>query len=157
MDQDEPLQWTEALKHEFRDEWRQILEKWVPFYRRYDLATRERFEEKVKMFALTKRFRGDGVEIDERVKLLIAATAARLALNLPGEDYGRLTLVNVCRGKLVHGSMSGWGSRHTVAVAWESLLDGLQRPRDGDNVRMTSLVVFHAFAIRICTAAGGWC
>src|SRR5690349_2791339 len=80
-----------AMARPLPGEWQELLRRRVPFYGQFDPAERERFEEKLKAFLATKTFVGaGGLEITDEVRLLVAAGAARMTMNMPDQWFGRL-------------------------------------------------------------------
>ncbi len=126
-----------AGREPFPEVWRGILRRRVPFYERLDAATRERFEHKLKVFARTKEFQGArGFVIDDEVRVVIAATAARLVANLPDEHYERLLSIVVYASHYKHPALEHvvFGEANdlgAVVLSWEAVLRGLDDPRDG--------------------------
>ncbi len=127
-----------AAREPFPDAWRVILQRRVPFYARLAGAARDRFEEKLKVFARTKNFEGaKGFVVDDEVRVVVSAAAARLVMNLPEEHYDRLVDVVVYRshfkhrdehGVVVLGQAYGPG---TVVLSWDAVLHGLGNTTDG--------------------------
>lgn len=127
-----------ARRKPFPEAWRVILREHVPFYARLPDEQRARFEDKLKVFALTKHFEGaGGMTIDETVKVVVSASAARLVTNLPGEHYERLTEIVVYPGayrhpgeddKVVLGEAHRFG---TVVLSWDAVRNGLRNQSDG--------------------------
>jgi Mlc titration factor MtfA (ptsG expression regulator) len=127
-----------AAKLPFPEEWREILQKSVPFYRKLSPEWKEKFEEKLKVFFHTKYFiPAGGMEITDEVKVVISAAAARLIMNMPDEHYQRLTEIIVYPshykhpdkdGSVIYGEAHDWG---TVVLSYQAVLSGLQNPSDG--------------------------
>jgi Mlc titration factor MtfA (ptsG expression regulator) len=137
------MEWREAIKQPFPAAWRTILERDVPFYTRFDAATRTRFEDQVKLFVLTKEFVGtDGVSVDDAMKIVVAATACRLTVNLPGEQLGRLRYITIRPETFSgdSGKVVGTAHRNKVTLSWAALMNGLRDPSRGHNV------AYHEFA-----------
>jgi Mlc titration factor MtfA (ptsG expression regulator) len=137
------MEWLEARQQPFPDGWRSILEREIGFYLQLDAEARARFEEQVKVFVLTKEFAGaDGFVVDDTVKVVVAATACRLTVNLAGEYYGRLRFITVRPRSFRHRRTLVLGTAHQnkVVLSWEALQHGLRAPSDGDNVG------YHEFA-----------
>jgi Mlc titration factor MtfA (ptsG expression regulator) len=135
-----------ASKREFPAAWRAILERHAPFYRRLDPAARGRFEDKLKIFAATKAFiPAGGMEIDERVVVLVSACAARLAMNLPGEHFARLTEIVVYPSHYKHPGGDDvviFGEAHhigTMVLSYDAVTQGLANEADGHNTAMHEL------------------
>ncbi len=131
-----------ARRAPFPEAWREVLQRRVPFWSTLDAGTRARFEEKLKVFVRTKTFEGaGGFVVDEEAKVVIAAGAVRLSVNLPGEDYERLSTVVVYpahyqhqeKDGVVFGEANRWG---TVVLSYASVLAGLKNPADGQDVAL---------------------
>lgn len=74
--------------------WLAILERDVPFYADLRDDERARFDEKLTMLVRTKSFSAAaGFAIDERVKVVVSAVAARLTMSIAFEELSRLTYV----------------------------------------------------------------
>lgn len=145
-----------AARRPFPDSWREILREDVPFYADLSTAERRRLEERLKVFALTKYFAGaGGLEITDRVKVVIAAAAARLILNLPNEHYPRLKEIVVYpdayhhpdREGVIFGEVNDFG---TMVLSWQAVLDGLRDTDDGYNT------AFHEFAHALDLGGGSF-
>jgi MtfA peptidase len=82
--------------------------------------------------------------VDDRVRVLVAAPACRLALNLLGEEYRRLEWVNVVPTTFEMHTDDLWfgfaHGCHSVWLALDALEHGLADPGDGKNVG------YHEFA-----------
>jgi Mlc titration factor MtfA (ptsG expression regulator) len=84
------------LKRPFPTAWLPHLERRVPFFGELPPGMRERFLDLLKVFVWEKHFIGaGGMEIDDEVKVVIAATAVRLVLHLDLSYYDRLTEIVV--------------------------------------------------------------
>ena len=143
-----------ARAEPFPEAWREILRANVPFYEELTDPERARFEEKLKVFVRTKHFiPAGGMEIDDTVKVVIAAGAARLSMNLPDEWFARLTEVVVynnawhARGHHTFGEAHAWG---TVVLSYQNVLGGLKNPDDGRDVSL------HEFAHVLDRADGSF-
>lgn len=142
-----------ARKRPFPDEWRAILQAGAPFYRRLPAAARGRFEEALKVIVWTKHWEGArGMVVDDRVRVLVAAAAARLSMNLRPSHYPRLTEIVIHPthyvhkdGKVVFGEAHHFG---TIVLSWDAVLHGLQNPDDGHDTAL------HEFA-HVLDAADG--
>jgi len=68
-----------AIKMDFPDKWRKILNENLSFYRAIKGERKERFENDVKIFFSSYRIEGtEGKEIDESMKLIIAGAVASM-------------------------------------------------------------------------------
>ncbi len=119
-----------------------VLSRDVAFYSRLDSSERARFAEKLNRFIDTKHIVGKkGVEVDERVRTLVAAPASRLALNLVAERYCRLTIVSVFPTSESLGGRQGTAKEcFSVELALDALERGLKDGSSGENVG------YHEFA-----------
>lgn len=142
----------EALDAAFPRAWREILDRRVPFYRTLSDAEQKRFEGKVQHFVVTKTFSSTrGLEVTDEMKVVIAAAACRLTLNLPWSEYTHVDHVTLHPDESWHHDdkrVTGLGSRWKVTVSWPSLLRGMAEPHDGDNVG------YHEFAHTLDGADG---
>jgi Mlc titration factor MtfA (ptsG expression regulator) len=119
------------------EHWLSILEQDVPFYRRLSGEIQKRFLELLKIFVWEKIFIGaGGMEITDRVRVIISACAVRLILYLDLSYYDRLTEIIVYpyiykhkdEEKALLGEARDWG---TVVLSWPAVLEGLSQPEDG--------------------------
>jgi len=146
-----------AAREPFPNAWRVHLERRVPFYRWLDADEKRRFEDKLKIFVRTKHFEGvKGMVVDDEVKVVIAAAAARLVMNLPHEHYARLIDVVVYPAHFkpkdaevgtALGLAFGAG---TVILSWDAVLTGLADPHDGHDTAT------HEFAHALDAADGAF-
>jgi Mlc titration factor MtfA (ptsG expression regulator) len=137
--------------------WRAILERRVPYVSRMPQALRRQLEDHVKVFIAEKRFTGcAGMEIDDDVRVTIAAQACLLLLNRRADYFPGLAQVLVYPGAFVvervraepsgvlqeqRHVLSGESWTHgQVVLSWESVTEGAAIPDDGRNV------VVHEFA-----------
>ncbi|HEY3450195.1 MAG TPA: M90 family metallopeptidase [Myxococcales bacterium] len=145
-----------ALKDPFPEPWRVLLRAKAPFYAAFSDADRARFEDCLKVFLRTKEWTGaGGMSLDEPVKVLVSAGAARLAMHLPANAYRRLGEIVVYPSHYVHegedgvilGEANQWG---TVVLSYDAVLSGLANEGDGHD---TSL---HEFAHALDVADGAF-
>ncbi len=139
----------------FPDEWRDIVDRNYPFYRRLDDAQREAFHTHLKIFLWEKHWEGaGGLEVTDEMKVIISASAARIARNLPLSVYDRLRELVIYpshyyhpdrRDRIVLGQAHHFG---TVVLSWNAVKQGIARPHDG---RDTAI---HEFAHVLDTADG---
>jgi Mlc titration factor MtfA (ptsG expression regulator) len=80
----------------FPDEWERILERNISLYRYLPDALREQFHNDIKIFITEKHFEGlGGLEINDEIKVTIAAEASMLLLNRKNSDYPKLSSILV--------------------------------------------------------------
>ncbi len=146
-----------AERGAFPQAWRSILRARVPFYQYLTADEKRRFERKLQVFARTKPFSGaNGMVITDEVKVVVAAAAARLVMNLPGEHYGRLNEIVIYpshykhkdkQGVTVLGEAFGPG---VVVLSYRAVLQGLSNPHDGHDTAS------HEFAHALDAADGAF-
>ncbi len=126
-------------KEPFPPDWLPHLEQHLPFFSDLEGEIREKFLTLVKLFVWEKNWAGaGGLEMTDEVKVVVAATAARLVIHLDLSFYDRLSDIVVYPSHFNHPDHSGpgvtlgeahaWG---TVVLSWEAVLHGLKNPGDG--------------------------
>ncbi|MBA53170.1 MAG: protein mtfA [Pseudomonadales bacterium] len=136
-----------------------ILQRDFALYRKLPVESRAKLHGHINVFLDEKVFVGcNGMEITERVKLLIAAQACLLILNKPTDYYPGFETILVYpdtfvvsvteRDGMVHSdsvSVRTGESRHRgpIVLAWDQVLHGASDERDGHNV------VMHEFAHKL--------
>ncbi len=150
---------TTLLNTPVPDSWRDILNQEFALYRRLPAADRRRLEGQINIFLDEKVFVGcNDMQVDERVKLLIAAQACILILRKPTNYYPGFETILVYpdtyvvpvtqRDGILHSesvsvrSGESW-HRGPVVLAWDQVLQGARDERDGHNV------VMHEFAHKL--------
>jgi len=141
----------------FPAEWRRILRRRVPLFRALPVDLQLQLKKRIQVFLASKPFIGcAGLEVDDEVRVTVAAQACLLTLNRPGEPFPNLRQVLVYPGAFVverlHADGSGVlqdrrqalaGESWTlgqVVLSWHDALEGARVPDDGQNV------VIHEFA-----------
>lgn len=159
-----------GLFHPFRDRrrrdlvdrpfppaWSQIVDRGVPSVRCLHPDERSRLEDLIKVFVAEKNFEGcGGLVITDEIRVVIAAQACLLLLNLRHNYYERMSSILVypegftfeqaepgpgntvaVSTRPVMGLSSSMGA---VVLSWPDTVHGAEQPDDGANV------VFHEFA-----------
>ncbi len=141
----------------FPPAWEPILAENVPYFSRLSSEDQDELRGLVMIFLDEKRFEGcAGIEIDDEIRVTIAAQACILLLNRENDVYPDLELILVYPstyvdnrprtlegGIVVEGGEARLGEswHHGVVVlAWDAVLRGAADVRDGQNV------VLHEFA-----------
>lgn len=141
----------------FPDEWERILERNVSLYRYLPDALREQLHNDIKIFITEKHFEGlGGLEINDEIKVTIAAEASMLLLNRKNSDYPKLSSILVYPSAYVTKQITAVGGggyiegqsvrlgeswQHgSVVLAWDNVRQGALNSQDGHNV------VLHEFA-----------
>ena len=149
----------------FPPEWRAILRRRVPLYRRLPAHLQQQLRRHVQVFLAEKPFIGcAGLTVTDDMRVTIAAQAALLRLNRGGPLFPELKQVLVYPGAFVvdrvHAEPGGvlreqrralsgesW-SQGQVILSWEDVLAGARVVDDGHNV------VLHEFAHQLDQESG---
>lgn len=153
------------VRNSFPEQWSAILERRLPFTRRFPEQQRQHLEDLIKLFLSDKQFIGcAGQVIDDDIRVTIAAQACLLILNNPDTHYQRLRAILVYPSTFVatrevrdhlglvstqHSVLLGesW-DQGKVVLAWDNVEAGVRNLHDGRNV------VFHEFAHQLDSESG---
>lgn len=131
----------------FPEEWRAMLLRDVPFWRRWDPETRADAEPMVHAFVHEQRFHGAGdFDVTEGMKVIIAASAVRPVLRLGLGFYDHISEIVVYpHDRLTvpgHGDhVLGVAHPHGVVVlSWPAVERGLRSPTDGHDTALHEFV-----------------
>lgn len=140
-----------SLREPLSPAWIAILKKNLPPYMHLSPEERQRLHDYIKLFLADKNFEGcGGLELNDEIRLTIAAQACLLLVNRGGPCYPKLqtilvypsAYVNRDRGLFQHGSHEvqvrlgeSW-ARGVVVLSWDSVRAGIQDFRDGQNVAL---------------------
>ena len=148
----------ERLRAEpFPEAWESILRKNVPLAQRLSREDLRELRGLIRVFLDEKRFEGcAGLELNDEIRVTIAAQACILLLHLGGEIYPRLVSILVYPstyvaharqpiggGAVLEGEVARLGEAWqdgVVVLAWDDVLSGALDLQDGHNV------VLHEFA-----------
>jgi len=148
----------EILARPFPEEWRAVLRSSVPIYALLPPSLQDELHGRVHRFLEKTPFEGcGGLQVDDPIRVTIAAQACILLLNRAHANYAKLRTVLVYPSTYVErdretGATSvrlgeSW-TRGTVVLSWDSVLGGARNIRDGQNVTL------HEFAHRLDQADG---
>jgi Mlc titration factor MtfA (ptsG expression regulator) len=125
----------------FPKQWRETLARAYDHYERLDGARRARFEDDLRIFLAEKRITGVGVEVDDDLRLLVAASAVTLSAGWPEYEWDHLTEVLLYPddfdrdyrfgGDERAGEAHPWG---TVILSVPALLESFEVPDDAFHV-----------------------
>lgn len=131
----------------FPERWRRLLEERCDHYDRLPEPLRRRFEDDLRLFLAERRISGVGIEVDEELRLLVAASAVTLSLGWPDYEWDQVTEVLLYRQDFdrdysledpeLSGQAHPWG---TVILSAPALRESFADPDDGFHVG------FHEFA-----------
>lgn len=141
----EALRRRALLRRPFPTAWLPIVDEHLPFVSAFDDDERQRFLDRLKLFAWRVRFEGvQGVEITDEVRVLIAGQAARMARNLPYNAYDHLGSVIVYPSHYKHEDKEGiiLGEAHRLGqmvLSWDAVTHGIRNDHDGQNTTLHEL------------------
>lgn len=142
----------------FPDEWRRIIERNVPLFRRLPDHDRKELLGHIQVFLAEKHFEGcGGLDLTDEIRVTIAAQACVLLLHRDSDYYPRVTSIlvypstyvaeeerNIGGGIWEEGGEVRLGHTHermgVIVLAWDAALHGSRIWDDGPNV------VLHEFA-----------
>ncbi|MEJ8566007.1 zinc-dependent peptidase [Elongatibacter sediminis] len=159
------LRLKRALARPFPAEWSRILERNLPVYPRLPAELRERLHRLIQQFLHQKHFTGvAGLEMNDEIRVTIAAEACLLILNRPSGVYPALRYIIVYPGAFVvdYEDVDEAGvvdpeprellgeswQNGKVVLAWDSVMRGARNFVDGQNV------VLHEFAHQLDHESG---
>jgi len=149
----------------FPTAWQAIIERRLPFYRKFTAEQQLRLQNLIKRFLADHSFVGcAGLDITDEIRLTIAAQACLLILNKPGYAYRSLQSILVYPSTFVairevrddlglvstsHMALLGesW-DQGKVVLAWDNVEQGVCNLEDGRNV------VLHEFAHQLDSESG---
>ncbi len=142
------------MKRPLPPAWLGWIEQHVPFYPDLSEELRERLLRYLRAFAWDKHFFGaGGLTLTDEHRVVIAAAAVRLVLNLDLSYYDRLTEIIVYPSSYRHpnsddvilGEAQQWG---TVVLSWDAVLHGMANREDSHDTAL------HEFAHVLDVADG---
>ncbi len=117
--------------------WIGIIQQHSSFVEELPLEKIRKFQGDLLVFEHEKEFVGAGdFEVTEEVRVVIAAAAVRLVVNLDVAAYDRVSEIVIYPGAYHHpgddtvilGQVSDW---HQVVLSWPDVVAGLKNARDG--------------------------
>jgi Mlc titration factor MtfA (ptsG expression regulator) len=130
-----------ALASPFPEAWRETLLRAYDHFERLDPSWRARFEQDVRLFLVQKRITGVGVEVDDELRLLVAASAVTLSVGWPEYDWDQLSEVLLYPDDFDRDYRFGGAERVGEAHAWgtvilsvPALLESFEYPDDAYHV-----------------------
>ncbi len=135
------------MRRPFPPPWETILQTHVRFFRALDEPQRERFRQMVKVFLDEVRITGIRTEVDDTVRVLVAASAVIPVFGFHDWEYHRLGEVLIYPASFDHGyhtegkadenvlGLTGFGHLSGVMVLSKpDLLNGFDNPASKDHV-----------------------
>lgn len=142
----------ELLSKPFSNEWRELLSKEVSFYRQLDKDERTRFENRLKKFLAKTRITGVDVQINDRLCLLVAASAIIPVFRFRNWEYAYLEEVLIYHGLInsyrieekakvnILGQVRPFQAGNIVLLSKESLERGFSNMNGNQNVGIHEFV-----------------
>jgi len=141
----------------FKKQWRKILTQRVPYFRKMPADLQLQLKQHIHVFIAEKNFIGcNGLQVNDEVKITIAAQACLLLLNRKTDIYPKLKTVLVYPRAFVREQQqtNNDGLQFTqrqalagesweygkIVLSWQDAVQGAEIPDDGRNV------VIHEFA-----------
>ncbi len=140
------------LQQSFPEDWRRILATRVDFYRDLDDEERRRFERRVQLFLGEKQISGVETEVNDLVRVLVAASAVIPIFGYPEWEYRNLQEVLIYPGAFSDDfdqtgygrdvlGMVGEGAMHRMMILSKpDLLRGYSGRRDGLNTALHEFI-----------------
>jgi len=153
------------LKKPFPDQWQSIIDQRLPFFQKLTASEQVQLKDMVKLFIAGKTFYGcDGLEMNDEIRVTIAADACLLLLNRKTGIYSRLKHILVYPyafranhdqhgpdGTVASGERGLLGeSWHygKIILSWDDVEKGIRNFQDGQNV------VLHEFSHQLDSESG---
>lgn len=147
------LQEKQALP--FPAAWHAILLKEVRFYAQLDADDKQLFEKRVQLFLNTKTIKAIDTEIDDTVRLLVAASAIIPTFAFPGYNYPHVDTILIYPNsfdrqfqterfdgheQFITGMVGNMALNGTVILSRPDLVHGFKGSSDGANVGIHEFV-----------------
>jgi Mlc titration factor MtfA (ptsG expression regulator) len=153
----------EILDSLFPGEWEKLIQKNVPYYQYLTHEEKKGLQDLVQVFIAEKHWEGcNGLELTDEIRVVIAAHACLLILELPSDCYSRVESIYVYPTTVftpehktsffevhtapVDGPMAIDGEAHhrgPVILVWDAVKHESRHPEHGHNV------VYHEFAHKL--------
>lgn len=145
----------ELLLAPVSEEWKEILEKKVLFYRKLDEEDKALFEKQINRFILTKNIEGVSTTVDLTVKLMVAASAVIPTFSFPNFNYPSVRTVLIYPGsfdadfnttkhkghkQFITGMVGNRALKGTVILSKPDLLAAYNGSRKKNNVGIHEFV-----------------
>jgi len=139
---------AKAVFDDRQPDYHAILLQYLPYYRSLPVAGQERFVRRTVVFMTTKQFEYVEIEPEERMPLLISATAVQLTFGLEHYLMDHFEKIYVMHHDYHFGFNSvpfqGHVTSEGIYLSWANFLKGYDNYMDGDNVGLHEMA--HALA-----------
>lgn len=139
-------------KTPFPEKWREILEKYVLFYRSLNEEEKRRFESEIQIFLHETRVTGIKTEVDDVTLVLAAASAEIPVFSFPEWEYDNLGEILIYpgpftkdfrtegEGRTVTGMVGTGLMQGIMILSKPALIAGFENPTDKKNVGIHEFV-----------------
>lgn len=143
---------AKILDTPFSPIWRQMLKEEVHFYNALNPEEQKRFEQLVQVFIAEKRITGVQTDIDDKTRLLVAASAIIPVFGFKEWEYDNLGEVLIYANSFDKGFNQNEGNRRILGMVGNGPMEGImilskpalfmgfQNPRDGKNTGIHEFV-----------------
>lgn len=143
---------NKVLSEAFPPAWRQVLQQQVVFYNSLSKPERHRFEQNIQVFLSEKRITGIQTQIDDKIRVLVAASALIPIFGFEEWEYDNLGEVLIYphtfsrdfalegEGRNVLGMVGTGVMRNVMILSKKALLDGFSNTKDGKNTAIHEFV-----------------
>jgi MtfA peptidase len=135
-------------------QYREILQKYFPYYQKLNDTDKAKFERKVCNFLYGKRFIPRDIdEVTIEAKILIAATAVQITFGLPDAYLRHFNKILVYPDEYYSVLFKRYHKGEVnprfgiIVLSWQSFVDGMIYPNDGKNLGLHEM----AHALRLET------
>jgi len=143
--------WKEVLKTPFPVAWKNILKDNVEFYNSLTQDEKEYFENRVQYFLKTKTITGIETEVDDKLKLLVAASAIMPVFAFPDFEYNNINEIliypesfdeeyNTGNSKRILGMVGDGAMNRMMILSKKDILESFDGKRTMDNVALHEFV-----------------
>jgi len=143
-----------VFKTDFPESWHTILVKHSVFFQNLDSKKKALFEKRVQLFLLEKRVEGIDTEVDDEVRVLVAASAIIPTFAFPAFDYPELNEVLVYPASFsekfeigsnkssenIEGMVGNRYMNHSLLLSKPALLSGFNGRKGENNVGIHEFV-----------------
>lgn len=139
---------AQAVIEDRQPDYHAVLQQYLPYYRHLPTFLQERFLKRTVVFMTTKEFEYVEIVPEERMPLLISATAVQLTFGLEQYLMDHFEKIYVLRHDYHYGPNSvpfqGHVSHDGIYLSWNNFIKGYDNYFDGDNVGLHEMA--HALA-----------
>jgi len=143
--------WKEVLKTPFPESWREILSKHVEFYRELTDDEKQYFEDRIQYFLKTKKITGVGTDVDDKLRLFIAASAIMPVFAFPDFEYDNINEIlvypesfdeeyNSGNEKRILGMVGNGAMNRMMILSKKDILSSFSGSRTTNNVALHEFV-----------------